>query len=186
MNYLEFKNWKNSHITEMQDLTYARPDDIFIFTRFTIHRPFELESKQVLYAESVEEWIGYIRHIFLYDILNDIADDLEFDFKTPYGERQKDAISILSYWYKLGKFSTESNKYQNLNKFCKDFNTEFNFKENAEYEIQILNGADELREFLISKYSKCKNFDRKRLSNICSKELFAGRLLKDFLDMLFQ
>ena len=79
MDYLNFNNWKNSHATEMQDLTFARPDDIFIFTRCTSYFPFEWEGKEVLYAESIEEVIGYIRHIFLYDILNDLFDDLEYD-----------------------------------------------------------------------------------------------------------
>ncbi len=185
MDYSKFKNWKNSHATEMQDLTFAKPDDIFIFTRFTAHQPSDFEGKQILFAGSIEEAIGYIRHIFLYDILNDTSDDLETDFKAILSEHQTDAISILNYWFKLGKISAVNN-CQEFSKFCKDFNSDFSHREDKEYEIQILNGATELRRFLIRRYSECENFDKERLCNICSKELFVGKLLKDFLDILFR
>ena len=70
MNYLEFKNWKNSHSAEMRNLDLASAEDIFIYTKFIAFNPLNFENKQILFAESLEETLGYIRHIFLYDILN--------------------------------------------------------------------------------------------------------------------
>lgn len=185
MNYLLFTNWKNSHSKEMQDLTFARPRDIFIFTRFTLHSQFECENKQILFAESVEEALGYIRHIFLYDIMNDNVDDLEFDYKSPFDEKQKVAILLFNYWFQLGKISSTNINIQELKKFCKTFNRVFNSRQDYEYEIHILNGADELRKFLIMKYSEYENFDKEKLSNICSNDLFVGKLIKNFLNTLF-
>ncbi len=123
---------------------------------------------------------AYIRHIFLYDILNDTTDDLELDFKKPFDVRQNDAIKLLNFWFKSGKI-----KGKELNKFCEEFNSVFSNRENVKYEIQILNGANKLRNFLIKKYSEYENFDKQKLCDICSKDLFAGRFLKDFLDMFF-
>ena len=163
-DYTLFKDWKNSHATEMQDLTFARPDDIFIFTRFTLPLPCCFEGKQVLYAGDIKEAAGYIRHIFLYDILNDMTDDLAFDPKL-LNENEKCAELLM--------------------KFCKEFNKEFNHRTGSEYELQVLKGADELRKFLNLHCKGNPNFDKKRLSNLCSSDLFAGRPLKDFLDNLF-
>ncbi len=186
MDYLRFKNWKNSHATEMQDLTFAKPDDYFIFIRFSGQTSYEFDSKQVLFAESIEEVLGYIRHIFIYDILNDAVDDLEFDIKTPFDDRQKDAILLFNYWFMSGKITAENLDYIKLKEFCNDFNSDFSFGRDLEYEIEVLNGADSLREFLIKRYSNIDDFDSRRLSNICSKELFAGKLLKDFLDEIWK
>jgi len=170
MDYLNFKTWKSTHAREMQNLTCARPDDIFIFTRFVAHHPFEFESNQIAYAQNTEEAIGYTRHIFLYDILNDTSDDLEFDLKSPFAQRQKDAVLLFKHWYQLGKLSTTTTKINDLRKFCHDFNSDFNASREHEYEIQILNGADQLRIFLISKYSKYENFNKKHFL------IFAARL----------
>ena len=183
MDYLDFTNWKNYHVIEMQDLTFAMPNDIFIFTRFTVNNPFKFGSKQVLYAENIEEVIGYLRHIFIYDILNDAIDDLEFDFKFPFSERQSDVIEILNFWHKLGKIQKDN--YKELEEFCKNFNATFNVRNDVEYEIQILNGADKLRKFLTEKYSQCENFDKRRICDICSKQLFSGQALKEFIDKLY-
>ncbi len=182
MDFLKFENWKNSHVIEMQDLTFAKPFDIFIFTRFTccFH-----SGTQVLVAQSIEETVGYIRHIFLYDILNDATDDLETDLKSFNCNRQEDAIKLFNYWFKLGKIKTDNVSYEEFTDFCNDFNSEFSHRGGMEYEIEIFNGADELKNFLIKRYSKCESFDKKLLNDICSEELFAGKPLKDFLDMLF-
>ncbi len=185
MNSSEFKKWRKSQSTGMNDLTFAHPEDIFIFTRFTMHKPIESDNKEILYAESVEEAIGYIRHNFLYDILNDAIDDLEFDFKFPFDKRQEDVISLLNYWYKLGKISSKNTSIKELKEFCKKFNCDYGVRDVLGYEIQVLSGADELRLFLTKKISLNENFDKKRLSGICSKELFCGNLLKDFIDKLF-
>lgn len=183
MDFLKFENWKNSHATEMQDLIFAKPDDLFIFTRVTGDNQFE--GKQVLYAESLQEVAGYIRHIFLYDILNDVTDDLETDFKLPFDDRQKDAIMLLNYWFKLGKILSADNFDEQLSEFIKEFNLKFNQRNNTEYEIQILCGADELRDFLIKRYSNNKDFDKEKLCSICGKENFSGTALKDFLNVFF-
>ena len=79
MDYLDFKSWKNSHGIEMRALEFSQADSIFIFTRFTVNSPFVLDSKQFHFAETAEEAAGYIRHIFLYDILSDAIDDLQFE-----------------------------------------------------------------------------------------------------------
>ena len=185
MDYTKFESWKGAHATEMRDLTYARPHDIFIFTRFSKHLPVFFEGKQVLYAETLPEAIGYIRHIFLYDILNDLTDDFELDFKKSCGDCQTGAVSLLNYWFKLGKIASGGKSLLEAKRFCKALNSEFSNKGDTEYEIQILNGVDELRRFLNKRFSSCENFDKNKLSNICSKDLFAGKPLKDFLDLLF-
>ena len=182
MSSSEFINWRKKLPSEMCDLTYAHPNDIFIFTRFTVKKPLKTESKQVLYAEDIKDVIGYLHYIFLYDILTDAIDDVELDFKYPFDERQKYVILLLNYWFKSGKLSPANTDIQKLKEFCTVFNCDFKTKENVEYEIEILNGADELRKFLIKKYSMYENFDKKVLSNICGKELFVGKKLKDFLD----
>ena len=185
MNNSEFKNWRKNHSSGMYDLTFAHTDDIFIFTRFTLHTPFKLESKQVLYAENTQEAIFYLRHIFLNDILIDAIDDVELDFKAPFNERQKDVILLLNYLFKLGKLTPENTEIKKLKALCDSFNCDLTNRKNLEYEIQILNGADELRKFLIKKYSSCENFNKKQLSNFCSKDFFVGQKLKEFLDELF-
>lgn len=186
MDYLDFKNWKNSHITEMEDLTFAKPNDFFIYVRFTEKSQLDFKSEKVLFAETQEEALGYIRHIFIYDILNDVVDDLELDFERSSEETQKDSILLFNYWYKLGKLANKNFNFINFKKFCEDFNSNFGFRKNTQYEIMVLNGADALRNFLIKKYSKVKNFDKKRIADICSGELFAGKPLKDFLDELLK
>ena len=181
MNYSEFKNWKSTHSTEMQDLTFAKPYDIFIFTRFTGHNPSDFEGRQVVYAENIDEAIGYIRHVFLYDILNDTADDLEFELKSPFDERQEDLVTLFNFWYKAGKIG----KGITLKDFLRDFNCCFNSREATEYELRIIKGANELRNFLVKRYSENESFDKKRLCDVCSNDLFSGKLLKDFLDKFF-
>ena len=91
-DYTSYKSWKSSHASEMQDLTFARPDDIFIFTRFTSKEP-DFEGKQVLYASDIKEAAGYFQHVFLYDILNDMTDDLALDPKLLNNENQKDVLT---------------------------------------------------------------------------------------------
>ena len=186
MDYLNFNNWKNSHAPEMQDLTFARPDDIFIFTRCTSYFPFEWEGKEVLYAESIEEVIGYIRHIFLYDILNDLFDDLEYDNEINKQIKQDETIAIYNFWYKFGKLNQATDKIKEINHLLNEFNLFFKNRKYFEYEIQIFDGADELRKFLNKNYSNNENFDKRLLSNICSKELFAGKPLKEFLDKVLK
>ena len=186
INYLEFKNWKSSHATDMSNLTFAHPEDIFIFTRFTDNNPIGIEAKQILFAEDIEETIGYLRHIFLYDILNDALNDLNFDFKSPFDEKQNDAIAILKYWYKLGTIASQKADLKQLREFINQFNSDFSRNKNPEYEIHILDGADELRKFLISNFSNYENFDKKRLCNICSKEFFVGKKLKNYTAALFE
>lgn len=185
MNSLEFKEWRKSQSTDIYDLTFAHPDDVFIFTRFTMHKPIECDNKEILYTETIDEAIGYIRHNFLYDILNDATDDLEMDFKSFFDERQKDAISLLYFWFKADKVKTDNNQLKELRKFCEEFNLEFSSRQETEYEIQILNGADMLRNFLIERFSYCENFDKKQLCSICTKELFVGKPLNDFINLLF-
>lgn len=185
MDYSKFKNWKNSHSTQMQDLTFAKPDDIFIYTSFKMTTPFEVEEKQVLFAESLEEAAGYFRHIFLYDLLVDATDDLELDEALRTEERQQDALFLLNLWFRTGKALHKSDIKKALSFLIKEFNQRFNTRNEVQYEFQILNGANSLKRFLKSKFKDNEAFDEKKLENICSNQLFVGKLLKDFLDMLF-
>ena len=185
MDYSKFKNWKNSHATQMQDLTFAKPDDIFIYIGFKMETPFETEEKRVLFAESLEEAAGYFRHIFLYDLLVDATDDLELDEALRTEERQKDAIFLLNLWFRTGKALHKSDIKKALSFLIKEFNQRFKTRNEVQYEFQILNGANSLKRFLKSKFKDNEAFDEKKLENICSNQLFVGKLLKDFLDMLF-
>lgn len=182
MNYSEFKNWRKSISSDMQDLTYAHPDDFFIFTRFAIHKPVKLVSEQILYTDSIEEVFEYLRHIFIYDILTDTVDDLEFDFNNTFSESQKNSIKLLNYWFKFGKESKKIN-YKEINQLINDFNNDFN-REELEYRIEILNGVDELREFLLKRYSNNNKLDKEKLENICSSDFFVGKKVKELLDDL--
>lgn len=185
MDYSKFKNWKNSHAMEMRDLTFAKPDDFFIYTSFKMSTPFEVQEHQVLFAENIEEAAGYFRHIFLYDLLVDATDDLELDKVLRNEERQKDALFLLNLWFKSGKALHKSDVKKSLSGLIKEFNQRFNNQNELQYEFQILNGANGLKRFLKSKFKEHENFDEKRLDNICGNELFAGSPLKDFIDMLF-
>ena len=185
MDYSKFKNWKNSHSTQMQDLTFAKPDDIFIYTSFKMTTPFEVEERKVLFAESLEEVAGYLRHIFLYDLLVDATDDLELDEALRTEERQKDALFLLNLWFRTGKALHKSDVKKAISNLIKEFNQRFNTRKELEYEFQILNGANSLKRFLKSIFKDNEAFDEKKLENICINQLFDGKLLKDFLDMLF-
>ena len=70
---------------------------------------------------------------------------------------------------------------KDLSDFCYQFNSVFACREGFEYEISVQNGADELQKFINQKYSDCGNFDKKKISEICSKKSFSGKLIKDFL-----
>ncbi len=185
MDGFEFLKWKNSHANEMADLTFCKPDDIFIFTRFTEQSPSYFEGKQVLFAENFEDIAGYLHHIFLYDILYDAIEDVEFDFKSQFDERQEKIIKLLSFWHKSAKISVAKNSEKTLLEFCEKFNSEFNETTHTEYEIRIFKGLDKLKKFLIEKFSENENFDEQKLCNICNKDAFAGRVLEEFLNELF-
>ncbi len=185
IDYTNYQNWKNSHSLEMEDLSLSKPTDLFIFVRFTQKTPINLQSRKMLFAETLEEAMGFIRHIFLYDILNDITDDLRTDFKENFDITQTDAVSVINKWFKLGKLSKNANGLQ-LKKFCRDFNLEFSIRKNVEYEIQVLNGVNELHRFLNKYFAEDENFDKKKFSNICSNYFFVPKLLKDYLDLLFK
>ena len=181
MDYLKYNDWKNSHATEMQQLEFSRPDDIFIFERFTQKSIGDAESQTVLFAEDIDEAIGYIRHIFLYDILIDSTDDLEYLSISPLEEQQKDVLMLLNYWFNAGKIADAPNIKKELKNFCEEFNKDFSCRSETEYELNVLFGANELRKFLIQKYSENPYFDKKRLSDICDNSFFSGGLLKEFL-----
>lgn len=170
----------------MQDLTFAKPDDIFIYTSFKMSRPFEVEEHQVLFAENIEEAVGYFRHIFLYDLLVDATDDLELDEALRTEERQKDALFLLNLWFKTGKALHKSDVKKSVAPLIKEFNQRFNNQSELQYEFQILKGANSLKRFLKSKFKTCENFDERCLDNICSNQLFVGKELNDFVSKLFK
>lgn len=183
-DYNNFKSWKSNHSSFMQDLTFAKPEDIFIYTSFKMSTPFEVQEHQVLFAENIEEAAGYFRHIFLYDLLVDATDDLELDEALRTVERQKDALFLLNLWFKSGKALHKSDVKKSLSGLIKEFNQRFNNQNELQYEFQVLDGANGLKRFLKSKFKDNENFDEKRLENICSNQLFVGRLLMDFIEDL--
>lgn len=185
MDYLKFYNWKGSHSASMQNLKFSKPDSIFIFKRFNQKSGDAEETKSVLFADSLDEAIGYIRHIFLYDILTDAVDDLEYLPISPDDQSQKDALSLFNFWFKAGKITDTATCKKELIAFCDAFNKDFSSRYENEYEIKVLFGANELKKFLIERYSNYEDFDKKRLCNICDNTLFAGEMLKDFLDNFF-
>lgn len=177
-------NWDDFYVKEMSDLTFAKPSDFFLYTRFTVKSPERFEGQQILYTDSITQLIDYVRHIFLYDILNDIADDIQYDFKTAFDERQSDIITVMNYWFKFGKL-VRKNNFKQILALCDEFDSRLSYRENTEYEIRVFNGANELCDFLISRYKYDESCDKKQLRNICSKEIFAGKPLKDFIENLF-
>ncbi len=168
---------------ERNNISFSKPMDYFIYTRFSEKGSCLINSEQIRYSENISEAILYIRHIFLYDILNDLTDDIQYDFKKPFSQKQSDVISIMNFWFKFGKELQASEK-QVLH-LCEDFNNQFADKEYFQYEIHIIKGAEKLRKFLIMKYGSREVFDKYRLESICSKELFVGELLEEFTDKLF-
>ncbi|MDD6479478.1 MAG: hypothetical protein PUF48_06720 [Oscillospiraceae bacterium] len=179
-----FKSWKSNHSSFMRDLTFAKPDDIFIYTSFKMSTPFEVGEHQVLFAENVEEAARYFRDIFLYDLLVDATDDLELDEALRTEERQQEALFLLNLWFRTGKALHKSDIKKVLSGLIKEFNQQFNNQNELQYEFQILCGANALKQFLKSKFKDKENFDEKKLENICSNQLFAGKLLSDFIEGL--
>ena len=90
----------------------------------------------------------------------------------------------MSFWYRLGKLLS-TNRVELL-KFCNEFNSKFQNRNDTEYEIKILYGADELRKFLIKKHSFNTNFNKYELECICSEELYVPMRIKEFLNKLFK
>lgn len=185
-DYNNFKNWKSSHSALMHDLTFSKPDDIFIYTNFKMITPFDIDEHQVLFAESFEEAAGYFRHIFLYDLLVDATNDLELDEALRTEERQKDALFLLNLWFRTGKALHKSDVKKELSGIIKEFNQRFNNQNELQYEFQILNGANGLKRFLKSKFKDNEKFNEKSLDNICSNQLFVGKQLNDFIEELFK
>ena len=183
-DYNNFKSWKSNHSGVMQDLTFAKLNDIFIYTSFKMSTPFEVEEQQVLFAENIEEAAGYFRHIFLYDLLVDAIDDLELDEALRTEERQKDAMFLFNLWFRIGKALHKSDVKKAISNLIKEFNQRFDNQDELQYEFQVLNGTNELKDFLKFKFKANKNFDEKRLENICSNQLFDGKLLADFIKSL--
>ncbi len=145
MDYLDFKSWKNSHCIEMRALEFSRADSIFIFTRFAMRSPISVEGRQLVFAESIEEAIGYIRHIFLFDILTDSIDDLQFDYKSAARQRQFDSVKLFYFWYRFARIAPGGNTLQEL---CNEFNGAFAESQDLKYEIKVIFGIDELYEFI--------------------------------------
>lgn len=185
-DYNNFKSWNSKHSRLVQDLNFAKPDDIFIYTSFKMAVPFEAEERQLLFAENFEDAAGYFRHIFLYDLLVDATDDLELDETLKTEERQKDALILLNLWFKTGNAIHKSDAKKTLSNLIKEFNQQFNNRNELQYEFQILNGANDLKRFLITKFKNNENFDKKRLDSICSNQLFFGKLLNEFIKEIFK
>lgn len=179
-----YENLKIAREVANNELLFSKPTDIFIYTRFTDKASSYMTGESLHFADDLSQAINYICYIFMFDILNDISDDLEYDFKHLTQEKQGDILSIMNYWFKFYKISKQQNT-ENFVKLCNKFNSEYNNRSDIEYQINILNGANSLQKFLIENYSNHINFDRYKLECICSNELFAGKPLQDFVDNLF-
>ncbi len=175
MDYSQFNSWRTNHAIDMSDLTYSKPYDIFIYTKVKIDN--EICACQVLYAEDLVETVGYFTHVFIFDLLTDKVDDLEFDFENCSDISQCDAISLMNYRFKLQKIFGKDDFVKSFLDICQQFNKEFDGK----YEFCVLNGADNLRKFLVSRYSN-NDLIKRKLETFCTKELFVGKLLNDFLN----
>ena len=51
--------------------------------------------------------------------------------------------------------------------------------------MKILKGINELKAFLNDRFSQDENFDKATLDKICNEDVFAGRLLRKFIENLF-
>ncbi len=167
---------------EQNEISNATSTDYFIYSHFLENGSCPINSRQIRYAENISEAASYIHHIILYDILNDLLDDIKYDFKMPFSKKQTDAIAVMSFWFKFGKAYDKSEK--EILQLCNDFNNQFAYNKNLKYEIDILNGADELKNFFNVKYEKSKEFDKYKLEAICSKDSFNAKELKSFIDKL--
>ncbi len=162
------------------DISFSKSTDYFIYSSFFEDGLCPINSKELRYAETVLEAVFYIRHILLYDVLNDLLDDLEYDFKSPFSKKQSDVVAILNFWFKFGKRKSE----KQLFKLCDDFNNQFLYNKDLHYEIYILKGTEELKKFLISKFKTMSEYDRHKLDLICNKDHFVAKELKDFIEKL--
>ena len=122
----------------------------------------------------------------MHDLLLDICDDLELDTNLRTEERQGDAIILLDFRVKIGKAFKLNTLEKVLPELCIEFNNRFNNRGGLEYEFRILDGADELRQFLEKKFAKDCDFNKKLFEKICSDEAFDGKLLFEVLKELFR
>lgn len=71
---------------ERNDISNATPTDYFIYSHFLENGSCTINSKQIRYAENVSEAALYVHYILLYDIFNDLLDDIQYDFKIPFSK----------------------------------------------------------------------------------------------------
>ena len=181
-----FESRKSNPSNFIRCSTFAKPNDVFIYTSFKMSIPFEVEEGQVLFAKNFEEAAGYFRHIFLYDLLVDATDDLKLDEALRTEERRKDVLFLLNLWFKTGKSLHKSDVKKEFSNLIKEFNQHFNNRNDLQYEFHVLNGENDLKIFLKSEFKNNEKFDERRLDNICSNQLFVGKLLNDFVEELLK
>ena len=85
---------------EQNDISNATSTDYFIYSHFLENDSCPINSRQIRYAENISEAALYIHHILLYDILNDLLDDIKYDFKMPFSKKQ--------YWFFFFFFTTST------------------------------------------------------------------------------
>ena len=136
MDYLQFESWKNNHPTDMSNLTYSKYDDIFIYTKVYLNN--KISSSQVLYAEDLQEVMGYFTHIFIRDLIIDRVDDLEFDSKERTKITQCEVISLMNYRFELQKIFSKENGKKYFFEILKRFNEEFCDKDNKNGENKLI------------------------------------------------
>ena len=115
----------------------------------------------------------------------DAVEDIRTDFKAPFNVNQERTIYLLNFWYKAGKIPFSKTCEKELFELCNKFNCEYSNSDTIEYEIKILKGINELKAFLNDRFSQDENFDKATLDKICNEDVFAGRLLRKFIENLF-
>ena len=83
---------------------------------------------------------------------------------------------LLKFWFQMSKKTDMI--FKDLTDFCKQFNSYFNNREDIQYEIEALNGAQELQKFLKAKFSDNDNYNEEKLINICSSDSFSMEIEK--------
>lgn len=184
-NYNSEFFWKGKHATHMGGTLNAGKDSIFIYINFITPFPAYKEQKQIVSAESVKEAAGYLRHIFLKDVINDNA-DITDGSPERLTDQQKNKVAVfLKYYNLLDSFLQGEYGVAELKKLCDEFSSRFKNIGDLRYQVIIADGADELRNLLNNECFAGDKVGYKIMELICSKDSFDGKELDIVIADLF-